>query len=96
MGRFEGFFEGSKSLRPPWKIPQNAPLYVLPWTKKNFPALSESVFYVPKREREGGGEREQEQKQKTKREIKRNRKRKIKIKIKIRIEREKMCGRLYF
>ncbi len=55
---------GSKKSRPPQKIPRNAPLYVLPQTKK---LLSRTFkirgtvhwyFSVPKRERESEQERE--------------------------------------
>ncbi len=62
---------GPKRSRPPRKIPRNAPLYVLPQTKKIYPGLSKSdvhwFFYVL-REREREGERERESKGESKKQ----------------------------
>jgi hypothetical protein len=56
---------GSKRLRSPQKIPKNAPLYILPQTKKIIPGTCRIrgtlVFLCPKqREREEERERERE------------------------------------
>ncbi len=84
---------GVKKVKAPSTNPKNAPLCVLPQTKKTSSALSESevhwYFYVPKRERERGrgveSERRETEREGRDREIGRVRARKGK-------ERDKSVG----
>jgi hypothetical protein len=83
--------KGSKRSRPPPKFPRNAPLYVLPQTKKNLQDSQNQryigIFMSPEErerereqeresDRERGGERERERERGKERERERERERK--------------------